>query len=228
MKIRVERNTGTSEIEFALLAAWNNRRRLTESRAVRMATAVVCLQISGPIPPNSVVRRDRNANLEALERSKRLERAGEWNAERLRGGLHPRMSAERLSMPLMKRSTRLAQAVGSIGCTAQRPIVSRQSRGGKRLGSDPVFSPARSVISFINTVIGTYRDSNYREASHGFQERAASSLYMLVHVTVAVICIMLSALGARRYENSTWRFGNSRMSRVFRSHKFSIAAVLLF
>ena len=95
-----------------------------------------------------------------------------------------------------------------------------------RLGSRFFDWIARAVITFIDALIGSYKDSIYRAASRGFHEQAASFLYMYVIVAVAVICIALVVSVGHRRNNSSWKSGASRISRAFRSRAFPYVLVL--
>lgn len=71
-----------------------------------------------------------------------------------------------------------------------------------RMGSDALDWTARAIITLIDALIGTYKDSIYREASLGFHEHAASTLYVYL-LCVTAICIIFIVLQRRRRENSS-------------------------
>ena len=89
----------------------------------------------------------------------------------------------------------------------------------------------RIVITFMDTMIGTYKDSIYREASKGYHEYAASSLYGLVLAGIAGLYISLIIL-----ERIRTRAGSGPdvdgprvpgIIRIFRSRIFFYAFVLI-
>ena len=90
-----------------------------------------------------------------------------------------------------------------------------------RLGSPFLDAVVRAIITAIDALIGTYKDSIYREASYGFHEKPASILYSFVWGIVPVMSIAIVALAL-----IVLRDGNSisvrtaRTLRVVRSRLF--------
>ena len=79
---------------------------------------------------------------------------------------------------------------------------------------------SRAIITVIAALVGTYKDSIYREASRGFQEYPASMLYAFVLITMPMIAIALVWFAARLREDLGSEPGPSSVSRMSPSHVF--------
>ena len=84
----------------------------------------------------------------------------------------------------------------------------------ERLGSKFFDWIARSIITFVNALIGTYKDSIYREAALGFNEQAASMLYLIVLGAMVGGCFGFTVARWHRHQDSR---ANSRASTVSRT-----------
>ena len=121
------------------------------------------------------------------------------------------------NVPVTRSRKLLTCAVGTVGALFLSVLGSGV---WDRLGNPLVDWITRTIITVIGALIGTYKDSIYREASRGFSEYPASMLYGFLLTVIPVIAIVLVRRARRLRENPSLESRASRMSRLMLSRTF--------